>query len=194
VWNAPQTLYLAVRSHTIAVATPQAGLAGTQYVFTGWSDNGAASHTISVGSAGATYSASFKTQYRLTMAANPSAAGSVDPASGSYFDSGTVVTVTATPTSPFAFSWWSGDAAGSANPASVTMNAAKSVTANFVTTLSSCDINGDGITNAVDVQIMVNEALGAIPAFNDLNRDRAVDAVELQIVANAALGLGCEAK
>ena len=66
VQTAPQTLNLTQGTHTIAVATTQAGAAGTQYVFSAWSDGGAASHTITVTGSAATYTASFTTQYQLT--------------------------------------------------------------------------------------------------------------------------------
>ena len=76
--------------------TTQAGTTGTQYVFTGWSDGGAASHSITVGASAATYTASFKTQYQLTISASPVAGGTVTPASGAFYDSGTVVNIQAT--------------------------------------------------------------------------------------------------
>jgi hypothetical protein len=60
--TAPQTLNLIAGSHSIAVATTQAGRAGTQFVFTSWSNGGAATHNIVVGSSPATYTASFKTR------------------------------------------------------------------------------------------------------------------------------------
>jgi hypothetical protein len=67
-WRAPQTapqaLSLRQGSHPIAVATTQAGAAGTQYVYKAWSDGGPASH-ITVGASAATYTASFQTQYQL---------------------------------------------------------------------------------------------------------------------------------
>jgi hypothetical protein len=189
--TAPQTLNLAAETHTIAVATVEAGSPGTQYVFTAWSDGGAASHTITAGSASATYTASFKTQYQMATASNTSAGGSVSPASGSYFDAGSSVTVTALPTSPYVFSWWSGGATGSSNPVSVTMNAVTTVTGNFVTTAFTCDLTGSGGANAADVQIMINEALGIIPAVNDLNRDRVVNVLDVQKEIDAALGQGC---
>ena len=72
---APQTLNLTQGAHQIAVVTTQAGAAGTQYVFTGWNDNGATSHSITVGATAATYTASFKTQYQLTISASPLAGG-----------------------------------------------------------------------------------------------------------------------
>ena len=43
----------------------------------------------------------------------------------------TVVQLTANPATNYAFSTWSGDVTGSANPASVTMSANRSVTAGF---------------------------------------------------------------
>jgi hypothetical protein len=61
-------------------------------------------------------------------------------------------------------------------------------------TPSPCDINGDGVTNVVDVQLIINEALGVAPAVDDLNGDGVVNVVDVQIVINAALGLGCSAR
>jgi hypothetical protein len=61
---------------------------------------------------------------------------SFDPPGGIH-DNGSVVTVTATPSSGYLFHSWSGDLAGSLNPAPLTMNGNKSVTANFVSD-SSC--------------------------------------------------------
>jgi uncharacterized repeat protein (TIGR01451 family) len=130
--TAPQTLCLSQGTHTIAVVTTQAGAAGIQYVFTGWSDSGAASHSITVGSGAATYTASFQTQYRLTISASPAAGGSVSPTSGTFYNAGTVTPITATANAGYAFSGWAG-AVARANSASttVTMSAALTVTANF---------------------------------------------------------------
>ena len=191
--TAPQSLNLSQGPHILAVATTQAGSPGTQYVFTGWSDSGAASHGITVGSSPATYTASFKAQYQLTTAASPLKSGTVGPASGSYYDSGALATVTATATAPYAFSSWSGDAAGSMSPVSVIMNAAKSVTGVFVNAIVACDFNGDGVADVADVQALVNEALGAKQAANDLTGDGVVNVVDIQIEINAALSLGCAA-
>jgi hypothetical protein len=54
------------------------------------------------------------------------------------------------------------------------------------------DVNGDGVVNAVDVQLVINAALGLSinPAFNaDINSDGVVNAVDVQLVINAALGI-----
>jgi 6-phosphogluconolactonase (cycloisomerase 2 family) len=52
------------------------------------------------------------------------------------------------------------------------------------------DVNGDSAVDAVDVQFVINSALGLTVAFNcDINNDGEVDAVDVQIVINRALGL-----
>jgi hypothetical protein len=58
---------------------------------------------------------------------------------------------------------------------------------------ASCDVNGDGVVNVVDVQLVIGAALGAIactPQF-DLNQDGSCTIVDVQRVVNASLGLGC---
>jgi len=56
---------------------------------------------------------------------------------------------------------------------------------------SVCDLSGDGVLSAADVQLVINEALGTTQASNDLNNDGSVNVVDVQIVMNAALGLSC---
>ena len=130
--TAPQTLNLSPGAHTIAVAATQAGATGTQYVFTSWSDNGGASHSITVGSTPATYTASFSTQYQLTISASPAAGGTVSPASGSYYNSGAAVNISATSANGYQFSSWSGSAASTSSASTtVTMSAPETVVANF---------------------------------------------------------------
>jgi hypothetical protein len=58
-------------------------------------------------------------------------------------------------------------------------------------TAFTCDLNGDGVVNVVDVQLIINEALGVIPPIHDLNGDGVVNVADVQLVINAALGLGC---
>ncbi len=124
-WNQGST-------HTIATISPQSGGSGIQYAFSSWSDSGAISHTITVPTTATTYTASFATQYQLTTAANPSAGGTVSPTSGSYYNSGTVVPLTATPNAGYTFSSWTGNVASSGSATtSITMTAPQSATANF---------------------------------------------------------------
>ncbi|MGD8452036.1 MAG: S8 family serine peptidase [Phycisphaerae bacterium] len=72
------------------------------------------------------------TQY-YTLTINTSGQGSVtlDP-SGGIYASGTSVQLTAEPTYGWVFDHWEGSLSGSSNPASITMNSNKTVTAVFV--------------------------------------------------------------
>jgi hypothetical protein len=127
----PFTVNLSSGLHTIAVASTQAGSTGTQFVFTGWSDSGAASHSITVGSSPATYTAAFKTQYQLTTAASPFVGGTVTPPNGTFHDAGSVVTVQAASNAGYQFANFSGALTGSTNPQILTMTQAANVVANF---------------------------------------------------------------
>jgi PKD repeat protein len=91
------------------------------------------------------------TQYTLTT--NTAGQGSItlNPSGGTY-NEGTVVTVTANPSSGWQFDNWSGDLSGSTNPTTITMNANKSVTANFSEGGSSpyCDSYGQNSATYID--------------------------------------------
>ena len=56
-----------------------------------------------------TYTATFTTSYQLNTSASPITDGNVLPPAGSYYPSGTVVNLTATPNSGFKFSSWIGE-------------------------------------------------------------------------------------
>jgi Divergent InlB B-repeat domain len=118
-------------SHTIATTSPQSGGTGVQYVWSNWSDHGAISHTVAP-TANVTYTATFKTQYLLTM--SHGTGGTVSPRTG-WKNSGTVVSISATPNSGFSFSNWTGSGTGSYsgpnNPASITMGGPITETATF---------------------------------------------------------------
>jgi sugar lactone lactonase YvrE len=118
--------------HTIATSTPQTPVAGYQYTFTSWSDGGALSHSVTASGSTTSYTASFNTSYLLTTAANPTNGGTVTPASGTYYAANTVVNLTATANTGYAFSSWTGSVAnpGSAST-TVTMSAPETVMANF---------------------------------------------------------------
>ena len=69
-------------------------------------------------------------KYSLTITV--STGGLTDPLPGSYsYDSGTEVTITAIANSGYEFIEWSGDASGTTNPITITMDSNKSVAANF---------------------------------------------------------------
>jgi len=112
-------------------ATPAAG-----YQFSGWSGDlsGAANPAAITMNGNKTVTATFTPlpppQYTLTINKIGSGKVTLDPAGGIY-DEGTVVTLTAAPATGYQFSEWSGDLSGSANPATITMNANKTVTTTF---------------------------------------------------------------
>jgi len=74
--------------------------------------------------------------YSLSVTAGTGGGVTLNPPGGSY-PAGTEVTLTAVPTTGYTFSGWSGDIQSSENPATVTMNGNKSVTASFEVSLCS---------------------------------------------------------
>ena len=131
---APQTFNWTVGSeHSVSAPASQAG-SGTRYFLANWSDGGAQSHMITVPATATTYTANFTTQYLLTANVNPGGVGFLNafPTSGDgYYNSGTIVQLTATPANGFSFSYFTGSLSGSTNPQNVIMTAPRSVTANF---------------------------------------------------------------
>ncbi len=75
----------------------------------------------------------FTARYALALSTFGFGDVTLNPAGGIY-EAGTVVTLTATPALGFQFSGWSGNLSGSSNPAMLTMNADKNVTAIFTST------------------------------------------------------------
>jgi len=118
-------------SHTIATTSPQNGGTGVQYAWTRWSDNGAISHTVAP-TTNKTYTATFSTQYYLTM--SHGTGGTVSPGSG-WKNSGVAVSISATPASGYTFAGWTGSGTssyfGTNNPASITMNGPITENASF---------------------------------------------------------------
>ncbi len=68
------------------------------------------------------------------------------------YDEGTLVDLTATPGVGYQFAGWSGDASGTANPLTVTMDANKSITATFTI-----------ITYTLDVTVVGNGTVAKVP-------------------------------
>ena len=69
-------------------------------------------------------------EYTLSVSVSPSGGGSVDPDGGAYKGDSEII-ITAIPSEGFVFDRWSGDANGTSEKASITMDGNKSVTANF---------------------------------------------------------------
>ncbi len=58
---------------------------------------------------------------------------------------------------------------------------------------ATCDLNGDGVVNALDLQLSVNAVLGLRPCGNgDLNGDGVCNVIDVQRVINATLGGPCQ--
>ena len=57
---------------------------------------------------------------------------------------------------------------------------------------STCDLNGDGVTNVSDVQLCVNQAIGVTACTSgDINKDGVCNVIDVQRDVNAALGGQC---
>ena len=57
---------------------------------------------------------------------------------------------------------------------------------------ASCDLNGDGVINILDVQIAVNSTTGVISCgAGDLDGNGKCDVVDVQRIIAAALGAAC---
>ncbi len=129
-YTGSQTVSLAPGTYTLSTTSPQTSAAGTRAEFASWSNGGPISQNVLVRSSALTITGAFTTQHQLTTAAGTG--GTVTPASGTFFDAGTVVNVTATPNSGFNFASWTGPVANAnAAATTVTMSAPVSVTANF---------------------------------------------------------------
>ncbi|RME20707.1 MAG: hypothetical protein D6800_12880, partial [Candidatus Zixiibacteriota bacterium] len=127
-------------------ATPAAG-----YEFVSWTGNvfdpNSATTTVTM-DGNKTVTANFqRIQVELTMQVNNTGWGTTSPAVGVHtYNSGDVVSLLATPNSGYEFVNWTGDVADANNPSTtVTMDANKTVTANF---------------QRVEYQLTINSATG----------------------------------
>jgi hypothetical protein len=124
--------------HTISTTTPQSGGGGyIRYVFNEWSDGGGISHTIAPTS-DSTFTADFRNQYYLTAAADPGGTAVPSwsgPSGDGFYESGTIVRITATPNSGYYFDGWRGmgffKCSPIDNPINVIMNSPVYDTAGF---------------------------------------------------------------
>ncbi|GAA4431165.1 hypothetical protein GCM10023188_18470 [Pontibacter saemangeumensis] len=87
------------------------------------------------------------TTYTLTANTAGSGVIAVNPNQQSYA-SGKVVTLTATPASGYQFTGWSGDATGTINPLSVTMNSNKTIMANFAPAQQTTSLVSDVVSTS----------------------------------------------
>ncbi len=118
----------ATPSYTI---TPNTGFHVQDVLVNGVSVGAVTNFTFPPLAANQTIAASFAINtYTLTLGTVGSGSVAAVPNQATYTH-GTVVQVTATPAPGWNFDFWTGDATGNTNPLSVTMDANKSITANF---------------------------------------------------------------
>ena len=122
-------------------AIPSAG-----YHFTGWSgDLAGQANPVSVTmNSNKSVTATFAINTFVVTINATNGSVTKNPNQATY-DSNSTVQLTALPSTGYHFTSWSGDLTGSANPVSVTINANKNITANFVAnayTLTVAGING----------------------------------------------------
>ena len=124
--------WVAGSQHTItapSTAAPSGTPAGTQYLFSGWSDNGAISHTVYA--AATTITAEYVPQYYLTTAVSPAGEGTISPGSG-WLTAGLAPSISASANSGYQFLGFSGALSGTTSPQSLPpINGPETVTANF---------------------------------------------------------------
>jgi hypothetical protein len=163
--------------HTLTAATQNLS-AGIQDTFVSWSDGGSATHPVTASGRTTSYTATFSTAYQLTTAASPSTGGTVTPPSGSYYAPGTVVNLTASANTGFAFSNWTGPVSSAASAGtSVAMNAPQSVTANFAPT-SAVSLSATSVAFG-DQRVHTPSAEQSVTLTNQSGTKLAIDSIEL---------------
>jgi NOL1/NOP2/fmu family ribosome biogenesis protein len=131
-------------------ATPATG-----WAFSGWSGDatGKANPLALTLSADRTVKAVFVPLFTVTPSVVGKGAVTLSPSQATYMQ-GSVVSLTATPQAGWRFMGWSGDLSGTANPADLTVDAAKAVTATFLPlwqlTLGTNGTGGIVVTPAAD--------------------------------------------
>ena len=121
------TTYVAPGSYALGSTSPQTIAAGTNAIFTSWSDGGALSHSLTVVASPITVIGTFQLQYLVTTLSSPLAGGTVIGAG--YYDRGSGVTLTSTANPGYEFDYWSGACSGAT--CYFVVSAPATVTANF---------------------------------------------------------------
>ena len=106
----------------------------------------------------------------LSTSVNIPQYGTVNP--GGFKIVGSVQTVETIANAGYVFTGWSGDASGSSNPISVTMNSSKTIIANFAQDLS--DNDADGLSNHDEILIHNSDPNQADSNLDGLTDSQAV--------------------
>lgn len=186
-YTGTQTISVAPGTYTLSTTSPQATAVGTQAVFVSWSDAGAISHPVTVGSTNVPITGNFKIQYLLTTSANPSNGGTVTQtgptSNGPYFDAGTLVSVFESPAAGFTFTGWSGACSGT-GACFVTMNAPASVTGSF---------NRPTYTVNINVPAGIQCSLGGFPFTGSASIPLPAGSYALSLASPQATAAGTQA-
>lgn len=113
-------------------------VANSGWVFSSWTGNlsGSTNPTSITMNGNKSVTAHFiANQYTLTITTDGSGSVTKNPNQATY-TYGTVVTLTAMPSTGWAFSSWTGDLTGNQNPKTITMNGNRAVTAHFVDSMA----------------------------------------------------------
>ncbi|HJZ98768.1 MAG TPA: M12 family metallopeptidase, partial [Candidatus Solibacter sp.] len=145
--SGPRNLAVNQALNVSAEATISFGTSVTRYVFQGWSDGGAAAHTIPASTPGGTViTAKFTVQHLVSTAFTGRGAITVTPSStDGYYDHGTTVQITAAPASGYQLMKWSGDLSGGQLSQSIDVNQQVYAQAEFIQPFT---LNGASVLNA----------------------------------------------
>jgi len=140
-----------VAGSSVAVnATANSGYAFVNWTVGGNSESTSSSYSYTMPNAAATIVANFVPVYTLTVQVDPAGGGTVSSAGGSY-PANTVLTITATPVTGYAFSQWS-DGSTNASLNYTTTAGNVTITASFIrvytVTLLTSDASAGGVTGA----------------------------------------------
>ena len=155
--------WLPTSSHTVNTPSPQVAADGhSRFVFAAWSDLGSQSHSVTIPFSPVTNTASFATNYLLSLVTNLSGAGTITAVpAGPWYDLGQLVSLIANPNPDYLFYSWQGVDSQSNNTAQVTINGYKTVQANLMPVSGIPLISNSSFTRLSDGRIQFAFTAGA---------------------------------
>ncbi len=173
-------------SYNYGESVTLAATANTGYHFSNWSGDasGINSTTTVTMTSNKSVTANFAINtYTLDITA---VFGSVTKSPNkTLYNYGETVSLTAVPNSGHVFTGWTGDASGSSNPVSLTMNSNKSVTANFVYTLVDTNAPSIAKSRCYPLPNAIQVSLDTIIAIHIVDEGRGIDANTVSIEVNS---------